>query len=209
MSRLFADLSNNDPQFTASKYRNAGHILLGFKATQGLEFTDAHHAAACEKAHKVNIAIAHYHFAEPNHDAVKQARHFWHVVKPQWRTGDYVVLDVERLTPSRKNRDLRAWCNAFQRELHRVSGHDAILYTYLSFLTDNLGPLVRRRFPRIWMAQYSHHATPPMWARPLWAWQRTDGKDGPAPHTLPGIPHPCDVNVLNERSYKRLRALLG
>lgn len=208
MSRLFADLSNNNPHLDAAKYKAAGHRLVGLKATQGLGFVDKDHERLAKAAHDHHIAVAHYHFAEPAHGAASQARLFWETVKPTYKRGDYVVLDLEWYHP-RGAKAARQWARTFQRELIRISGHRAILYTGRSYLADYLGyriRLGRGRFTRFWVAEYAAHllTTAIPWARPVWAWQRTGDGVGRAPHTLPGCPQDCDVNVLNVRSYRRL-----
>lgn len=205
MSKLWADLSNNDPNFDAARYAKAGHKLLGYKATEGATYVDKTMTRNVRLAHAHGVRVAFYHFAQPNlaSSAAAQARHFWRVVKPNYRAGDYLVLDLEVQHRHGMGVTL-SWARSFARELRRASGHRPILYTSQSWLVE-FGPRTRLAFPRIWMAQYAQHPTPPVWARPLWAWQRTGDGVGRAPYTLPGCPGNCDVNVLNVRSYRRLR----
>lgn len=209
MSRLWADLSNNDPDFNAAKYRAAGHRLLGFKATQGETYVDRFHDKVVKDAHAHKIAVAHYHFANPSKPAAPQARFFWRTVEPTFKPGDYVVLDLEDEHP-KGAQAARAWAKAFQVELLAVSGHRAILYTGRSYLADYLGHRIRfgkGRFTRFWVAEYADHLKVWLlpWARPIWAWQRTGDGLGRDPQTLAGCPPNCDVSVLNVRSYRRLK----
>lgn len=204
-SRLWADLSNNDPKWDAAEYAAAGHLLIGWKATEGSTFRDRFLKGAVRKAREHGVAVAFYHFAQPGSSSgVRQARHFWTVVKPLWQRGDYVVLDLEVPHPAGAVAT-RAWARDFQRELRRIAEHEAILYTGRSFLADFLGASVKRAFPRLWVAEYGPRLNAPAWARPVWAWQRTGDGIGRPPHSLPGCPAECDVNVLNVRTFRRLR----
>lgn len=208
MSRLFADLSNNNPHLKADVYAASGHMLVGLKATQGETFTDRNHGSMSVRAHKAGVAVAHYHFAEPAHSAVVQARFFWRVTRPHFKKGrDYLILDLEWEHP-KGAAAARDWARQFHRELRAISGHSCVLYTGRSFLGDYLGPRIRAgrgSFQRFWIAEYGPRLNGVLWARPAWAWQRTDGKVGRPPYHLSGCPPFHDVNVLNVRSYRRLR----
>lgn len=210
MSKLWADLSNNDPNFDAARYARAGHKLLGYKATEGATYVDKTMIRNVRLAHAHGVRVAFYHFAQPNlaSSAAAQARHFWRTVEPEFRTGDFLVLDLE-VEHRHGSRAARSWARQFHRELRAASGHTAILYTGRSFLGDFLGPLIRwgsGGFHRFWVAEYGQKLTGIPWARPVWAWQRTGDGVGRSPHTLPGCPPNCDVNVLNTRTARRLGA---
>lgn len=212
MSKLWADLSNNNPSFDAAAYARAGHKLLGYKATEGGTYVDKTMPKNVRFAHAHGIRVAFYHFAQPNstNSAAAQARFFWRTVEPEYRAGDYLVLDLE-VEHRHGARASRQWSRAFHRELKRASGHGAIMYTGRSFLADYLGPLIRvgrGGFQRFWVAEYAQHLKVTMipWARPVWAWQRTGDGQGRDPQTLPGCPDNCDVNVLNTRTARRLGA---
>lgn len=206
-SRLWADLSNNNPSLSHALYAK-DHVLLGYKATEGGTFKDSTHAHNVSQIHKHRVAVAHYHFAKPNsgHGPKEQARFFWQTVKPYFKNGDYLVLDLEEMKSSGRVGTIE-WAVAFKKELYRISKHRPILYTSLNYL-QIFGPRIRFHFPRIWMAQYAEVATPPSWAKPLWAWQRTGDGIGRKPHSLPGCPAPCDVNILNNASWRHLRRVL-
>ena len=210
MSKLFADLSNNDPGFDAAAYARAGHKLLGYKATEGATFVDKTMTRNVRLAHAHGVRVAFYHFAQPNlaSSAAAQARHFWRAVEPEYRTGDFLVLDLE-VQHRHGGRACRSWARAFHRELRAASGHSAVLYTGRSFLGDFLGPLIRfgrGGFHRFWVAEYGPRLNGVLWARPVWAWQRTGDGIGRPPFTLPGCPRNCDVSVLNTRTARRLGA---
>lgn len=207
MSRLWADLSNNDPDFDPVKYRKAGHRLLGLKVTEGKAFHDATHATNAKKAHDHKIAVAHYHFAQPDQSTpIQQASWFWKNTHYHFRQGDYVVLDLEVMHSKGQTATI-TWAEAFCKRLLAISGHRAVLYSGQAFLMD-LGPEILKASERIWMAQYAARPVKPgfmtMRKIRLWAWQRTGDGIGPKPHTLPGCPPNCDVNVLNTRSYLHL-----
>ena len=212
MSLLFADLSNNNPSFDAREYAKAGHLLIGLKATEGSTYVDKYHRRMTADAHEHDVAVAHYHFAQPNQGTPEaQARHFWRIVEPHFQHGDYVVLDLE-VEHRHGAAVARAWARAFNRELRRVSGHRAVLYSGRSFLDDYLTHRIRfgkGRFQRFWVAEYGPRLNGIPWARPVWAWQRTDGKVGRRPYHLAGCPSPGhDVNVLGFRVGRHLRRVL-
>lgn len=213
MSLLFADLSNNNPSLDAVAYAKAGHLLLGLKVTEGVTFDDEDHARLSVSAHKAGVAVAHYHFAQPNaNSAVAEARHFWRKAEPHFREKtDYLVLDLEVMHRDGP-RACRKWARAFNREVRRISGHRCVLYTGRAFL-EELGPRIRSTrdgFHRFWVAEYGPRLNGVPWARPVWAWQRTDGKVGRRPYRLTGCPSPGhDVNVMGTKVGRRLRRVLG
>lgn len=200
-SRLFADVSSNNARFDAAAYRSAGHRLIAIKATEGVSYNNPEYGPWVAAAHQHKLVVAHYHFARPGNDAITEARHFWGVVKSRFRKGDYLVLDLEVKHPGGDARTA-SWAGAFVAALRSLSGHTPILYTYASFLNE-VGPSVVRRTPRVWIAQYAPAAQWPNWVSRRWAWQRTDGVNGPPPHGLPGVGK-CDVSILNRRSFLRV-----
>lgn len=202
MNHYFADLSNNNAgPFDFRIYRQrGGHRLLGLKATEGLHFTDPTHTARAVAAHAQKLAVAHYHFAHPADPAAAQAEAFWAQVEPVHGRKDYCVIDIEidqGLTP----RQIVAWVRDFRAAFRKVSGHDLVGYSgeaFLEWLGADAG------ISRWWVAAYGPRKPKVSFLRSIWAWQFTDGKDGPKPHETAGI-GPSDVSTLNTASALWLR----
>lgn len=184
-----ADVSSNNGVISIPSYSRAGHAVLIIKATQGTSYVNPDHFEQANLAHEFGITVVHYHFVEPG-DNQAQIDHFRNVYIRAWRKGDYVCGDfeVDGLTGSSTS--------DFLRKLHAETTHEPILYTYKSFLENQLrGAVVPGK--RLWLADYSDVA--PTYDKnlyKLWAWQYTDGKDGPPPHFYTGIGN-CDGSIVS------------
>jgi len=204
--RLFADVSDYQKKFDAHAYAKAGHLLVGLKAGQGTGHGGASlYSHRVGDAHAHRLAVAHYWYCEPQHPAAEQVRLLWDTVKPHWREGDYLVLDVETEPSS-----ARWWLSVADPLLTKYSGHEAIGYSYRSFITTQK---LRVKSGRWWFADYSGRPSPlsglPLgFGRRRWAHQYTDGKYGPLPHVFAGI-GACDGSCLNMRTVRRLEKLRG
>src|SRR3974390_2924902 len=129
MDQVFADLSSNNAQFDAAKYRAAGHVFVAIKATEGTGYVNPKHRSWCYAAGLHHIGIAHYHFARPDlgSNPTAEARHFLATALPLAGGRDYLVLDYERHASGGVSRD-PAWAKAFDHEVRRSSRFKTILY---------------------------------------------------------------------------------
>lgn len=205
---LFADISNNNAvAFNAHAYASAGHLLIGLKASEGTTFTDGTHGLRADTAHGARVAVLHYHFCS-GFDAINEARHFWTVVKPKWKNGDRLAIDIEQPALGRLGGRAPAYLSAFDQELHKLSGQEAIGYTFRSALSSSLKVRSDKwwvaAFGNVWPAGARRHLP----SGTMWAWQYTDGTIGAAgPRGAAGIGR-CDMSVLSPPIVALLRKTL-
>lgn len=202
-SREFADLSSNNNEFDAPLYRSTGHILVAIKATEGINYTNPDHRAWSLHAGMNWVSVVHYHFARPDQGNLPadEANHFLDEALPLAGWWDYLVVDVERGTPSGWNHD-PAWTRAFDAQVQARSRFHSIMYASRSTMQEFEGWLVGNK-RRVWDADWS---ADPDYAPPGYACvfrQHTDGVTGTPPHSIPGVGE-CDVNTM---SVPMLRAL--
>jgi lysozyme len=203
MDRKFADLSNNNPGGVEwGLYHQAGHRLIGLKATEGTGFVDDTHAIRSENAHKNGIWVLHYHFGHANMDADLQARAFWNQVKGHFASKDFAALDIE-VNDGLSDVQVATWSNNFIAGFQKLSGHSMIVYSDQSFLSGLLSAGLRWPGGRAWVAAYGP-SEPSIRGVTTWAWQYTDGGQGPEPHHYAGVGD-CDGSILNLGTYLRLR----
>lgn len=202
--KLFADQyeGNATPDFIS--YAKAGHCLYAHKATEGTRHVDARHVQRTQRAHQEGLTVMHYHFCRPDqHDPHAEAAHFWRAVKPVLETGDWIALDFEKEGSIPRDLYTPDYIEALYNGIVRLSGEQARVYGSTSFLQE----CTRRRWLRRrarWQAQWGSRPGWAPWGTPWWAWQRTDGQQGPDPHSLAGI-GPCDISELNRWTAAALR----
>jgi lysozyme len=194
-NRLFADVSNYNERFDAHAYVKGGHQLVMILATDGVVFTSPKYVDQANHAHEAGVAVWHYHFCRPEVDpaATGEASHFWTVVKPHYRPGDRLVLDVERRHPGGA-KGLIDYTHSLDGKLQKISGVHAVAYTYDSLLRE-VGHRWQVSSGDWHVASYGSRPAPLGWGRRMVAWQYTDGLVGPEPHRFAGI-GPCDGNRL-------------
>jgi lysozyme len=197
ISRLFADLSSNNPTFDVTAYHTAGHRLVAIKATEGTFYTNPDHRPWSLQAGANRIGIIHYHFARPdlNTTPLQEATHFCNVALPNTGGRDFLALDLERAAPAGWTHD-PAWSRGFDEAVTEIthSRFAIILYASRSVLEMSDEWLVSRPpRRRVWDADYSSSSDYTPLGYTLAARQFTDGVLGPEPHELPGVGR-CDVN---------------
>ena len=194
-SPLFADLSSNNAGFDATAYRDAGHIVVAIKATEGIHYVNPEHRPWCMDAGARRVGIVHYHFARPDLDdgPEEEARHFLEVALPLAGGRDWLALDVERATPAGWTHD-PAWSHAFDAEVARRSRFHTILYANRSTLQSVPGDWLDYKPGHFWDADWSRD---PDFAPPGGVCvirQQSGVTAGIPPFSLPGV-GPCDVDV--------------
>lgn len=208
-SRFFADLSSNNHTFDARAYRKAGHLVVAIKATEGLGFVDAPDRARVHEAHDAGVKVIHYHFGRPDlhPDGRSEARAFWAQVRPLFRRGDRLALDLEKEAPGV---NMSVYAANFMDEVRKqakASGvklrHWLWLYTFTSFYREH-----GLRLPwhsLLWLADFGAPILGRRAGLPrIFAHQFTDGVNGPPPHALTGT-GASDVNKLSMRAWLLLR----
>jgi len=207
MNRIFADISNNnsDRHFNFEAYREAGHRVIGIKATEGIGFIDPFHDQWCARAHqKAKLHVIHYHFGHVGQSPQTQGEFFWAHVKPRFGRNDFLCIDIEGGGVDGHGIDATAaWTNDFANHLIKVSGHHPVGYSNESELRELVKAGVRLPTNRWWIAAYGP-SRPSIGGVKTWAWQYSNGVIGPQPHEAPGVGK-GDMSKLNRGTALRLR----
>lgn len=206
--QLFADTYEGTPTVNVGEYTRAGHVILACKATEGLSHIDKWHAGRAREAHAWGLSVIHYHFARPDegNDPLREAAFFVQVVKPTWRKGDYLWLDMERGVQRRSDTDA-LWSETFCAEVHRLFGATPIVYSSESTLNGTLRN-VRVKGERYAPAKYGGSPSRLEGRKRKWSEQFTDGTLGHQPHSIEGIGK-CDLNNLSRGVASAVRIRTG
>lgn len=207
-AELFADISSNNASFDARSYASAGHLQIAIKATQGTDYTDPKWEPWVTAAHANNLAIVHYHFCALANPAA-EADYFWGTVRPHFNAKtDRLALDIE----TGPQGSWPSYLAELDAELYRLSGLEAVGYTFASALT----PKLHLRSGKWWVASYgTAQPSGPLRGLPngsLWGWQYAQG--GPivdpsnGPHAAAGIGD-VDMSVLSPPIVSLIRNALG
>lgn len=202
-NRYFADVSSAQPHVNMHDYADAGHLLIGIKATEGYGYVNPYHRGQALAAGLRHVAVAHYHFARPDlgTDPARECDHFLNATERYLGPYDYVVLDFERGIPAGWQRD-SAWTRAWDTHLRDHSRFRTILYGSRSWLQQR-DDWLEADPKRVWDAAYG---TEPDYAPPGYECvfrQYTDGVVGPEPRAFAGIGH-CDGNRMSNDIYRHL-----
>lgn len=194
LSPLFADISSNNNQFAAHEYREAGHILVAIKATEGLSYVNPEHRPWTYDAQIQRVAVMHYHFARPDlgNPPEEEAARFLEVTLPLAGGRDYLALDLERATPQGYDHD-PAWSYQFDKHVCERSRFHTILYANRSTLSTSTAWLFND-LKRVWDADYSSEGDFAPEGYRVAARQQSGVTAGRPPYDLPGV-GACDVNV--------------
>lgn len=186
MQKRFADISGFQPSIDWHMYRTFSD-MVAIKTSEGIGFRDPIFASHRSGAIAAGIeTIWYYHFGRPEFGNAPQAeaRYFQSVAGPI-RQADRVILDIETGSHTAQ------WALAFMQELATFYPNQVGVYSYASYVTDNLQNPALAQYP-LWFALYNPNqpATPAPWKQ-LVAWQFSDA------FQVPGIGI-CDCSVLLE-----------
>jgi GH25 family lysozyme M1 (1,4-beta-N-acetylmuramidase) len=158
-----------------------------YKATEGLTNKDPTYDAMRVLATKAGILWGAYHFLRPG-DPYTQAKHFVDTAKPV--AGTLMVCDHEDSNCSAYQAE------SFMRSLEQIIKRRPMLYTYDSFIKEQLGNQVHQYFSgcRLWIAKYGTEPTCQATWDNYWLWQFTGDGQGPTPHNIPGLGDKIDIN---------------
>lgn len=202
-NQYFADVSAFQPRVNMHDYADAGHLLIGIKATEGYGYVNPYHRGMALSAGLRHVAVAHYHFGRPDlgTDPARECDHFLNAAERYLGPYDYVIIDVERATPQGWSHD-PAWSRGWDEHLRAHSRFRAIIYASRSVLQESDNWLAGAP-KRVWDAAYG---TEPDYAPPGYECvfrQYTDGLIGPEPRTFAGIGR-CDGNRMSRDIYNHL-----
>jgi GH25 family lysozyme M1 (1,4-beta-N-acetylmuramidase) len=199
----FADLSDNNMDYQALTYADAGHLIIALKASEGVDYVNPKHRGWALQSGLEHVAVIHYHFARPDlgNTPEAEAQFFLRVTEGLLGPRDYVVLDLERATPQGWEHD-PAWSRDFDQYIREHSHYRTILYASQSTLQGYTGWLFGAPL-RSWDAAWGDG---PDYAPPGYVCvfrQYTDGTVGPEPHGFAGIGS-CDGNRMSKDIYNAL-----
>lgn len=161
------------------------------KATEGVNTIDTLCKAHANGANAAGLKIGYYHFALVSKDAVEQARHFDNVIKNMPAASLPPVVDVEINKADLLPEEMEAWISTFINTMNSLNYPEVMIYSYSSFLTQNLSKNHSLGSNRLWIARYSKTlVSPPL--PPGWdsfaIWQYDEAG------TVPGILGKVDMN---------------
>ncbi len=147
------------------------------KATEGVGYVDEMFKSHVIGANSINVKIGFYHFATLNSkdvlaDSAAEATAFYNAIKGIG-VGLPYVLDIEKNPIGLSKQEVVTWIHNFFLTLHLRGINDVCLYSYTSFLNENLTPDHGMGDIKLWIAQYSKQSAPtlPMGWKTAWLWQ--------------------------------------
>lgn len=167
------------------------------KATEGRTGIDMKFSSNALGAGMAGLKIGYYHYAHPEQNSPEdEAANFYRTIKANKEADFPHVLDVEGASADIGGVALTSWCSIWLREVERLTGHPAMVYTGASFARSYLGAELGK-WP-LWIAHYG--ADKPMsnntW--PVWAvFQYTSSG------TVAGIVGNVDVNAMERDFYNK------
>jgi lysozyme len=191
---VVVDLSHADGHVDFVAAAADGIVGVVHKATEGVGHVDPRYTQREPLARAAGLLWGAYHFGTGRRPGAEQADAFLATVGSAAST--LLVLDLEA-NPSGPSMSLEQ-ARDFVVRVHAQTGRWPGLYAG-SYLREQLGDAPETTLTScwLWVAEYGPAPTraPRQWAS--WTmWQYTDGRDGPAPHTVVGI-GPCDRDRFN------------
>jgi hypothetical protein len=190
MSRTYVDISRHNGTPNLKAYRDAGYTDLMLKATEGTAVAWLQMQALAREWHSFGprYRAGYYHWLYGTLSASAQFTHFWSIVAPVWRTGDWLMVDFEDVDPSRWVPDavhLAVLSKFYEFAMVRGETHIYAPDWYLSSLPACRAWLVGRL---VVASDYSH--SPPLnrYGLTFVAHQYTSRA------TVPGFAGPVDCN---------------
>lgn len=202
--RAFCDVNNFTGPVSFHQMASAGALVVGILATDGESFISEQHAEQAAHAHEAGLRAWHYHFCRPEADptATGEAAHFWRNVKPWWRDGDRLVLDVEVMHPLGPG-NLVEYVRRVDTLLHNISGVASCCY-----MPDSMfrlcGPKLQVISSDFWIASWGGRVARLGHGRRMVAQQTAGGKEG-EPRHYPGVQGAVDLDRLQRWYARRLQ----
>lgn len=183
------DVSHHNPNPDFAKAKASGISFVYVKATEGRTYQDPQYQPNAWNAREAGLLMGFYHFARPDNGnkPEDEAKNFLNAISV-FKYDLIPVLDLE-VPVSMSDEALFKWVKAFIDTVKAKTGHNVMLYTYLSYLNARpaLKKLANYGVP-LWLAAY--RSSPPSVSGWDWTmWQYTDKEQ------VPGIGK-CDANNL-------------
>lgn len=194
-----ADVSSNNTRFQPVIYAGAGHRRIAIKATQSAGYTNPDHAVWTHLAHAARLSVTHYHWYSPNANTAAQYANLAKAILPVFLPGDSIAIDVEEPRYNKEPEVLYSVpLNTLIDAIVKLAKHNPIIYMDEDWYTK-VGIYVKTPEGRMWIAGYGPESPTVIDGHRLWAWQNTDGQQGPGPHVTAGVGR-CDCSLLNRRT---------
>lgn len=172
------------------------------KATEGQDFQDKELIRNAHNARLAGIKIGYYHFCSLNTfnyspDAIEEAKDFITAMKAAGPADLPPVLDIEKNVAKLPRNEVLAWVTVFMDYMKRNGYQDVVIYSYSSFLNDNLPLKHGLGNYKLWLAGYVDRKNlkiPNGWQK-YWIWQHSQtGK-------VDGIGTNVDLNTTDAPIY--------
>lgn len=172
------------------------------KATEGKSGIDLKFSSNATGATAAGLEQGFYHYAHPElNSALVEAAHFAKTVKG-FKADFPHALDVEGQASKIGAEALTVWCVAWLKEVERLTGHPAMIYSGGSFARSYLGKALGKW--SLWIAHYG--ATTPMSNNTWSQWAAFQYSD--AGH-VDGIAGNVDMNVMEKAFFDRYAGVQG
>lgn len=160
---------------------NPGVKKVIIKASEGYTFVDPKFIENVRNASASGLKVGAYHFArlissKQGIDAILQARHFVNTINAVKADYADLVLDIETNDDKRSRRSVELFIKQFADEVKRLTNKEIVIYSYLSFLNEQLDPKHKLGVYALWLAQYTtatKSKVPTGW-KSIYMWQHTD-----------------------------------
>lgn len=148
------------------------------KATEGQDFQDKQLLINAAGARDYGIKFGYYHFCSLNTfnhslDAAAEAHDFIEAMKLAGPSDLPPVLDIEKNLIKLPRQDVLAWIIVFMDAMKKAGYQDIVIYSYASFLNDNLPLKHGLGNYKLWLAGYVNRINlkiPNGWLK-YWIWQ--------------------------------------
>lgn len=148
--------NNDNGRIDFAKAKAAGISVCYVKATEGATYTDPYFRANITGAHAAGLKVGAYLFVNPDRDAESQAQYFAAAIKGL-PMDCLPVIDYE--TASTLTRDQHTeLAKALLDRVKALAGHEAVLYTYTSFIQEHFTAALSGY--KLWIADYRSDVAP-------------------------------------------------
>lgn len=137
----------------------AGYTYVFVKATEGTHYKNEYYVNDAMAAQGNGVLMGGYHYADVSKDARTQAAMFADTISVKGGTSLPPVLDIEE-AKGLNAAQLNLWVRAFLQETYNRVGLTPIIYSYRSFLMNQMGNTPDfTNFP-LWIADYNGAQSP-------------------------------------------------
>lgn len=193
------DVSHNNGTIDWEKVQAATppNSFAFIKATEGVGYVDPMCLTnATAVSQKTKMRFGYYHFASLNNssnvskDATDEANWFVQTLQTMPEATLAPVLDIERNDSKLTQTQVQEWISAFMTQMDVLGYGQVILYSYVSFLNDNLPANHPFGTLPLWIAHYTSAASPTIpkgWSN-YTIWQYSGSG------TVSGVSTQCDLD---------------